>query len=229
MGGATPVGSAGFEAPRRFRRRVRRLPIRRDMQAVLAAWGPRIPPGARPRASALAVVPTALDLLGLPPDPALPGRFCSASRPPSAPARREGLPGSWRGRIAAVAGGATPVGVRVSTPRGVRWRVRRPSIRRDMLAVLGGSAPFRRLAAGKRLGGSADRLWTCSAFPPTRRCPAARCSARRPSSAPARREGRPVAGDKGGGRGCRRRRDAGRERGLRGPAGVQAAGTTSRM
>ena len=59
---APPAGSHGF------------LPVRPDMQAVLAAWGPRIPPGAWPRASALAVLPTALDLLGLPPDPALPGR-----------------------------------------------------------------------------------------------------------------------------------------------------------
>ena len=51
------------------------------MQAVLAAWGPRIPPGARPRASALAVLPTALDLLGLPPDPALPGRSLLGEAP----------------------------------------------------------------------------------------------------------------------------------------------------
>lgn len=59
---APPAGSHGF------------LPTRRDMQAVFAAWGPRIPPGRWPRTSALAVLPTALDLLGLPPDPALPGR-----------------------------------------------------------------------------------------------------------------------------------------------------------
>ena len=66
---APPAGSHGF------------LPIRRDMQAVLAAWGPRIPPGAWPRASALAVLPTALDLLGLPPDPALPGRSLLGEAP----------------------------------------------------------------------------------------------------------------------------------------------------
>ena len=59
---APPAGSHGF------------LPTRRDMQAVFAAWGPRIPPGRWPRTSALAVLPTALDLLGLPSDPALPGR-----------------------------------------------------------------------------------------------------------------------------------------------------------
>ena len=50
-------------------------PIRRDMLAVLAAWGPRVRPSSEwPRASALDVLPTALDLLGLPPDPTLPGR-----------------------------------------------------------------------------------------------------------------------------------------------------------
>lgn len=51
------------------------VPTRRDMLAVLGAWGPRVPPQSEwPRASALDVVPTALDLLGLPADPALPGR-----------------------------------------------------------------------------------------------------------------------------------------------------------
>ena len=60
---APPAGNHGFQ------------PTRRDMLAVLAAWGPRVPPGSEwPRASALDVVPTALDLLGLPADPALPGR-----------------------------------------------------------------------------------------------------------------------------------------------------------
>ena len=60
---ARPAGNHGF------------APTRRDMLAVLAAWGPRIPPQSEwPRASALDVVPTALDLLGLPADPTLPGR-----------------------------------------------------------------------------------------------------------------------------------------------------------
>ena len=57
-------------------------PTRRDMLAVLAAWGPRIPAGSEwPRASALDVVPTALDLLGLPADPALPGRSLLGGAP----------------------------------------------------------------------------------------------------------------------------------------------------
>ena len=60
---ARPAGNHGF------------LPTRRDMLGVLSGVGPRIPAGVRwPRASALDVVPTALDLLGLPPDPELPGR-----------------------------------------------------------------------------------------------------------------------------------------------------------
>ena len=67
--------------PRGGKWRLRRPSIRRDMQAVLAAWGSRIPPGARPRASALAVLPTALDLLGLLPDPALPGRSLLGEAP----------------------------------------------------------------------------------------------------------------------------------------------------
>lgn len=57
-------------------------PTRRDMLAVVAAWGPRIPAGSEwPRASALDVVPTALDLLGLPADPALPGRSLLGGAP----------------------------------------------------------------------------------------------------------------------------------------------------
>ena len=57
-------------------------PTRRDMLAVLAAWGPRIPAASEwPRASALDVVPTALDLLGLPADPALPGRSLLGGAP----------------------------------------------------------------------------------------------------------------------------------------------------
>ena len=57
-------------------------PTRRDMLAVLGAWGPRIPAGAEwPRASALDVVPTALDLLGLPADPGLPGRSLLGGAP----------------------------------------------------------------------------------------------------------------------------------------------------
>ena len=57
-------------------------PTRRDMLAVLAAWGPRIPPESGwPRASALDVVPTALDLLGLPADRALPGRSLLGAAP----------------------------------------------------------------------------------------------------------------------------------------------------
>ena len=57
-------------------------PTRRDMLAMLAAWGPRISPGSGwPRASALDVVPTALDLLGLPADPVLPGRSLLGGSP----------------------------------------------------------------------------------------------------------------------------------------------------
>jgi hypothetical protein len=58
------------------------VPTRRDMLAVLGAWGPRIPARSEwPRASALDVVPTALDLLGLPADPALPGRSLLGDAP----------------------------------------------------------------------------------------------------------------------------------------------------
>ncbi|MXW69903.1 MAG: hypothetical protein F4Z74_00410 [Acidobacteria bacterium] len=65
-----PAGNHGF------------APTRRDMLAVVAAWGPRIPAGSEwPRASALDVVPTALDLLGLPADPALPGRSLLGGAP----------------------------------------------------------------------------------------------------------------------------------------------------
>ena len=57
-------------------------PTRRDMLAVVAAWGPRIPAGSEwPRASALDVAPTALDLLGLPADPTLPGRSLLGGAP----------------------------------------------------------------------------------------------------------------------------------------------------
>lgn len=57
-------------------------PVRRDMRAVLAAWGPRVRPASEwPRASALDVVPTALDLLGLPADPTLPGRSLLGAAP----------------------------------------------------------------------------------------------------------------------------------------------------
>ena len=57
-------------------------PTRRDMLAVLAGWGPRIPAGSEwPRASALDVVPTALDLLELPADPTLPGRSLLGGAP----------------------------------------------------------------------------------------------------------------------------------------------------
>ncbi len=67
---ARPAGNHGF------------APTRRDMLAVLAAWGPRIPAASEwPRASALDVVPTALDLLGLPADPALPGRSLLGGAP----------------------------------------------------------------------------------------------------------------------------------------------------
>lgn len=67
---ARPAGNHGF------------LPTRRDMLGVLLGWGPRIPEGTRwPRAVALDVVPTALDLLDLPPDPDLPGRSLFGGRP----------------------------------------------------------------------------------------------------------------------------------------------------
>ena len=84
---ARPAGNHGF------------LPSRRDMLAVLAAWGPRIPPKAGwPRASALDVTPTALDLLGLPPDPTLPGRSLLGGDPLVLPAASRGgtLPGRVR-------------------------------------------------------------------------------------------------------------------------------------
>ena len=74
---ARPAGNHGF------------LPTRRDMLGVLAGWGPRIPAGARwPRASALDVAPTALDLLDLAPDPELPGRSLFGGRAivPTSPA-----------------------------------------------------------------------------------------------------------------------------------------------
>lgn len=67
---ARPSGNHGF------------APTRRDMLAVLAAWGPRIAPASEwPRASALDVVPTALDLLELPADPTLPGRSLLGGAP----------------------------------------------------------------------------------------------------------------------------------------------------
>lgn len=66
---APPAGGHGF------------LSTRLDMLAVFAAWGPRVAPGAWPRSSALEVLPTALDLLGIPPDPALPGRSLLADAP----------------------------------------------------------------------------------------------------------------------------------------------------
>ena len=67
---ARPAGNHGF------------APTRRDMLAMLGAWGPRIPArSAWPRASALDVVPTALDLLALPADPALPGRSLLGGAP----------------------------------------------------------------------------------------------------------------------------------------------------
>ena len=66
---APPAGGHGF------------LSTRLDMLAVFAAWGPRVAPGAWPRSSALDVLPTALDLLGISPDPALPGRSLLADAP----------------------------------------------------------------------------------------------------------------------------------------------------
>lgn len=77
---APPAGSHGF------------LSTRLDMLAVFAAWGPRVAPGAWPRSSALDVLPTALDLLGIPPDPALPGRSLLTDAPLVAPgaAREDG-------------------------------------------------------------------------------------------------------------------------------------------
>ena len=58
------------------------LPTRRDMLALLGAWGPRIPAGTEwRRASALDVAPTAFDLLGMPPDPSLPGRSLLGGSP----------------------------------------------------------------------------------------------------------------------------------------------------
>ncbi len=88
---ALPAGNHGY------------LPTRRDMLGVLGAWGPRIAPGSRwPRASALDVVPTALDLLGMPTDPDLPGRSLLGSQPivpPTVPATdAEGDPGGARAR-----------------------------------------------------------------------------------------------------------------------------------
>ncbi len=78
---ARPSGNHGF------------LPTRPDMRAVFAAWGPRIPAGVRwPLTSALDVVPTALDILGLPADPALPGRSRLEDAPLIGPTGRSGAP-----------------------------------------------------------------------------------------------------------------------------------------
>lgn len=51
------------------------VPTRRDMLAIFAAYGPRIPAGVNlGRVQALDVAPTILDLLGIDPTPDLPGR-----------------------------------------------------------------------------------------------------------------------------------------------------------
>lgn len=59
----TPSGEHGF------------LPTRRDMLAIFAAWGPRIPPGTHlGKVRAVDVAPTVLDLLDIEAPPDLPGR-----------------------------------------------------------------------------------------------------------------------------------------------------------
>ena len=51
------------------------VPTRRDMLAVCAAWGPKVPPGSRwSRVRAIDIVPTVLDMLGLAIPGHLPGR-----------------------------------------------------------------------------------------------------------------------------------------------------------
>lgn len=56
------------------------VPTRRDMLAILAAWGPRVPAGARfGKVRAIDVTPTVIDLLEITP-PALPGRSLLKSR-----------------------------------------------------------------------------------------------------------------------------------------------------
>jgi predicted AlkP superfamily phosphohydrolase/phosphomutase len=57
------------------------VPTRREMLAIFAAYGPRVPKGIRlGRVHAIDVAPTLLDLIGLPPDPALPGKSLIPSR-----------------------------------------------------------------------------------------------------------------------------------------------------
>ncbi len=76
---ARPSGNHGF------------FPLRPDMRAMVGGWGPRLLPGTRwPRASALDVVPTALDLLDLPADPDLPGRSLLGSVPLATPTGASG-------------------------------------------------------------------------------------------------------------------------------------------
>ncbi|MGH9463511.1 MAG: alkaline phosphatase family protein [Vicinamibacteria bacterium] len=51
------------------------VPTRRDMLAICAGWGSRVPPGTRwSRVRAIDIAPTLLDVLGLPKPPELPGR-----------------------------------------------------------------------------------------------------------------------------------------------------------
>ncbi|MFQ5790244.1 MAG: alkaline phosphatase family protein [Acidobacteriota bacterium] len=51
------------------------LPTRRDMLAICAGWGPRIPSGTRwPRVRSIDIVPTVLDVLGVERPAGLPGR-----------------------------------------------------------------------------------------------------------------------------------------------------------
>lgn len=51
------------------------VPTRRDMLAVCAGWGPAVPAGTRwSRVRAIDIVPTVLDILGVPVPPELPGR-----------------------------------------------------------------------------------------------------------------------------------------------------------
>ena len=59
----TPVGNHVF------------VPTRRDMLAICAGWGPSVPPGTKwSRVRGIDIVPTLLDILGLPKPPELPGR-----------------------------------------------------------------------------------------------------------------------------------------------------------
>ena len=122
-------------------------PTRRDMLAVLAAWGPRIPAGSEwPRASALDVVPTALDLLGLPADPTLPGRSLLGGAPSRPSDRRNPF-----GPGALVSNGERTIGMDVAREGVAEGRRRR----RLVLFALGGGGLAALVLFALRLGPAA--------------------------------------------------------------------------